>query len=53
VAAAPGGMANYDVAPSEDLFVMVELVEEDAAEAGKMYLVLNWLEELSERVPVD
>ena len=49
-----GGVANYDVAPSGDRFVMVE---EPATEGGgatgppALRLVVNWFEELRARVP--
>jgi hypothetical protein len=49
---AGGGVANYDIAPNGEAFVMVE----DASTAGtvvvapKLYVVTNWLEEVLERL---
>ena len=49
---ASGGMANYDIAPNGEAFVMVE----DASSAGgsaltpQLYLVTNWFEELRQRM---
>ncbi len=49
---AAGGVANYDIAPDGESFVMVE----DASTAGaamlspKLYVVTNWFEELRARV---
>jgi hypothetical protein len=47
-----GGVANYDIAPNGEAFVMVE----DASTAGssvlapQLYVITNWFEELRERV---
>jgi hypothetical protein len=49
---AEGGVANYDIAPNGESFVMVE----DASTAGavvvspKLYVVTNWFEEIRERL---
>ena len=49
---AAGGVANYDIAPSGEQFVMVE----NASSAGgrvfapQLYVITNWFEELLERV---
>ena len=40
--------ANYDVDPSAEQFLMIR---EDAG-GGRVNVVLNWLEELKQRVPV-
>ena len=50
---ANGGVANYDIAPNGEAFVMVE----DASSAGaslqapRLYVITNWFEELKQRVP--
>ena len=47
-------VANYDVSPSDDRFVMVQDAEsEDAAvdEPLQIHVVLNWFAELRARVP--
>ena len=47
-----GGVPNYDIAP-DGRFLMVKLVDADGGqEAADITVVLNWLEELKERVPV-
>ena len=38
---------NYDVTPDGERFVMVA----DESASGRLNLVLNWLEELTARVP--
>ena len=43
-----GAVANYDIAPSGDRFVMVE---ERSDARRRVHVVLNWFEELRERVP--
>ncbi len=49
---AEGGVANYDIAPNGEAFVMVE----DASTAGaavlspQLYVVTNWFEELRQRL---
>ncbi|MEE8147016.1 MAG: protein kinase, partial [Longimicrobiales bacterium] len=49
---AEGGVANYDIAPNGEAFVMVE----DASSAGaavqapQLYVVTNWFEELRQRL---
>jgi len=44
------GNANYDVFPDGTRFVMIEAGEESAR--PQINIVLNWFEELKERVPV-
>jgi hypothetical protein len=39
---------NYDVSPDGQRFVMVK----DDSGSGRLELVLNWFEELKQRVPV-
>jgi hypothetical protein len=41
------GVANYDVAPDGERFVMVR----EAPGSSRLTLVLNWTEELKQRVP--
>jgi hypothetical protein len=52
IAGSAGGVANYDISPAGERFVMVE---SPAATAGaapiNMVVVLNWFEELRSRVP--
>ena len=40
-------IANYDVSPDGQRFVMVK----DDSASGRLSIVLNWFEELKERVP--
>ena len=47
-----GGVVNYDVTPDGQRFVFVQPVEE-AIELRQINVVLNWLQELTERVPVN
>ena len=49
-----GGASNYDVSLDGQRFVMVK-AEQQSGEAGaspQFHVVLNWFEELKERVPV-
>ncbi len=50
---AVGGVANYDIAPSGEQFVMVEVAStaEASVFSPQLYVVTNWFEELRERVP--
>jgi hypothetical protein len=50
---ASGGVANYDVSPDGRHFVMVELsgLSGRGSDTVRLQMVLNWLEELSQRVP--
>jgi hypothetical protein len=47
---AGGGVANYDIAPNGEAFVMVEDAStvETVVVAPKLYVVTNWLEEVLE-----
>ena len=47
---APGGVANYDIAPSGEQFVMVDAPSGAGDNSVELHLVLNWIEELRERV---
>ena len=50
----PGGVANYDVAPDGRRFVMVEEVRPtnaDATQNVQLEIIINWTEELKQRVP--
>jgi serine/threonine-protein kinase len=42
----PGGVANYDVAPDGQHFVMVELQRQEEDTVPQLQLVLNWFEEV-------
>ena len=48
-----GGSRSYDVAP-DGRFLIIRAVEEGAAEgtASNLVVVLNWFEELKQKVPV-
>ena len=48
---AGGGVANYDVAPDGETFVMVESPSTTPDGTAELHLVLNWLAELRARVP--
>ena len=49
---AAGGVANYDIAPNGEAFVMVEDTSSDvgSALAPQLYVITNWFVELRERV---
>ena len=47
---AAGGVANYDIAPSGESFVMVDEPSRALDEPVELHLVLNWIRELRERV---
>jgi len=52
VAGSAGGVANYDISPAGDKFVMLERPNAtSAAPVVNMNLILNWFEELRARVP--
>ncbi len=44
-----GASAAYDVASDDQRFVMIRT--EEAESADRIHVVLNWLQELSERTP--
>ena len=50
---AQGGMANYDIAPNGETFVMVENASspEGSVVLPQLHVVLNWFKGLRERVP--
>ena len=45
------GSPNYDVAPDGSRFLMIKPVEDTSV--AELRVVLNWLEELKRRVPVN
>ena len=47
-----GNTANYDVAPGGQRFVMVQEVEL-GSEVTQIKVVMNWFEELKQRVPTN
>ena len=46
-------LANYDVTPDGQRFVMIKESEEQQEAATQINVVLNWFEELKQRVPVN
>jgi len=50
---ASGGVANYDISPDGRHFAMVELsgLSGRGTETVRLQMVLNWTEELRQRVP--
>ena len=48
---AQGGMANYDIAPDGQHFVVVEEQRQNDPAGARLQVVLNWFEELKARVP--
>ena len=50
-ATSAGGFVNYDVTPDGQRFVFVQPLEA-AIELRQINVVLNWLQELTERVPL-
>jgi eukaryotic-like serine/threonine-protein kinase len=48
---APVPIANYDVSPDGQRFLMLKPVEEVEAPATQINVVLNWFEELKQKVP--
>ena len=50
----PGGsLANYDVAPDGQRFLMLKPVESETSAPTQIHVVLNWFEELKQRVPTN
>ena len=45
------GIANYDVAPDGEHFVMISTQEDANAKPNELNVVLNWTEELKHRAP--
>ena len=43
--------ANYDVTPDGQRFVMIKESEEQEEALTQIHVVLNWFEELKQRVP--
>jgi len=52
--AAPGEMANYDIAPDGRRFLMLKETGHDDESVAKadLVVVLNWIEELKQRLPL-
>ena len=52
---AQGGVANYDIAPNGETFVVVEDATSavDGVPTPRLHIVLNFFEELKQRVPND
>ena len=48
---AGGGMANYDIAPDGQHFVVVEEQRQNDPAGARLQVILNWFEELKARVP--
>jgi eukaryotic-like serine/threonine-protein kinase len=48
---APGSFPNYDVAPDGQRFLMLKPVEQAQAAPTQINVVLNWFEELKQKVP--
>ena len=44
--------ANYNITPDGQRFVMIQVDAQDS-EASQINVVLNWFEELKQRVPTD
>ena len=44
-------IANYDVAPDGERFLMLKAVEQQEEALSQFNVVLNWFEELKQRVP--
>ena len=45
------GRAEYDITPNGQRFLMIRQIEQDSAEPQQINVVLNWFEELKQRVP--
>jgi hypothetical protein len=48
---APGTGNNYDVSPDGQRFLMLKPSEQDQAAPTQINVVLNWFEELKQKVP--
>jgi hypothetical protein len=48
---APGTLPNYDVSLDGEHFLMLKPVEEPQAAPAQINVVLNWFEELKQKVP--
>jgi hypothetical protein len=48
----PGLFANYDVSGDGQRFLMVKPIESQTSDVTQINVVLNWFEELKQRVPV-
>jgi serine/threonine-protein kinase len=51
ISGANGGVANYDISPNGQRFVMVEEPRQTATEPARLQIILNWTQELKQRVP--
>jgi hypothetical protein len=47
----PGTLPNYDVSPDGQRFLMVKATEQEQAAPTQINVVLNWFEELKQKVP--
>ena len=47
-----GTYRDYDITPDGDRFVMIFPTEQTETDEAQINIVLNWFEELKERVPV-
>ena len=47
----PLPIANYDVSPDGQRFLMIKPVEQKQAGPTQINVVLNWFEELKQKVP--
>ena len=48
---AAGGVANYDISPDGNRFVMVEEPNTPASTEPRLNVILNWGDELKRRLP--
>jgi len=48
---APGTGSNYDVSPDGQRFLMIKPSEQEQAAPTQINVVLNWFEELNQKVP--
>jgi hypothetical protein len=47
----PASLPNYDVTPDGQRFLMLKPVEQAQAASTQINVVLNWFEELKQKVP--
>ena len=50
---APFPISNYDVSPDGQRFLMLKPIEQAQAAPTQINVVLNWFEELKQKVPVE
>ena len=46
-----GRVGNYDISPDGQRFLMIKEADEEAGQAGRINVVLNWFEEVKRLVP--